>query len=71
MKCTYTKPCEVRKDGSCGASILGYCGYQEKPIESTKPVSGTIVDQYSYRAQDDWVQQTIAKETTHANAHNR
>jgi len=69
MKCTYTKPCEVRKDGSCGASILGYCGFQEKP-EPPKLVE-PVIDQYSYKSQDEWVQQTIAKETSHANAHNR
>ena len=38
MKCTYTKPCDVRKpDGLCNASIKGYCDFQEKPKEE-KPV---------------------------------
>lgn len=37
MKCTYKKDCEVKKGDKCGASILGYCGFQEKE-EAEKPV---------------------------------
>jgi hypothetical protein len=37
MNCLNKNTCEVKNpDGTCGASIKGYCDYQEKPIDPIK-----------------------------------
>jgi hypothetical protein len=63
MKCLYPKPCESRKpDKTCGASILGYCDYAEKPTEPPQPVEVHKIDPYVVRSQDEYIQETIRLE---------
>jgi hypothetical protein len=66
-KCNYAKSCSVKKiDGTCGASILGYCPYQEKPVVApvahVEPPKSHLAENNAVTSQDAWIAQTIANE---------
>jgi len=64
MKCLYHKPCSVKRDGECHASIKGYCDFQDKP-DPPKPVVEAVTvmaDDNHFSSQDQWISETIAKE---------
>jgi hypothetical protein len=73
MKCLDPNPCEVKRpDGTCGASIQGYCEHQapdtprEAPAAPEAATGHLAVDNGTMSQdallQQAWIQETIKKE---------